>query len=221
MKRISLFFLLIICLFLLNSCSALRTLQISQDKLPWKSAGDNLLEDNFDDDKSGWEVVNTVYELKGYSEEGYLISINHKGGRSVSTTGLNFRDALIQVEAQKLTGSSDAYLGIVCRYQDNLNYYRFVITPDGYAGIIKVLDGVNSTLPGGSLIYTQAVVPNDGTNLIEASCVGKQLRLSINGKLVVSAEDDQFLQGDVGIFGETGQGGAGSFIFNHFVVVKP
>jgi len=42
-----------------------------------------------------------------------------------------------------------------------------------------------------------------------------------NGKLAVSANDDQLTQGDVGVFAETGQDGAGSFIFNQFIVTKP
>ena len=100
MKQTRLFLLLVICLVLLNSCSSIQTLQVSQDKLPWKASGEILLEDDFRDDTTGWEVVNNVYELKGYSSEGYLISINHKGGRSISTTGLQFSDIKIQVETQ-------------------------------------------------------------------------------------------------------------------------
>src|SRR5690606_11421187 len=122
-------------------------IRFSQDNLPWKSSGDILLEDDFSDDTTGWEIINNVYELKGYSSQGYLISINNKGGRSISTTGLQFEDVIIQVETYKLTGSNDSYLGIVCRYQDNQNYYRFFVTPDGYTGIVRVVNGESSTLP--------------------------------------------------------------------------
>lgn len=57
---------------MLSSCSALKKIQISQDKLPWKSSGDVLVQDDFSDERTGWEIVNNVYELKGYSEEGYF-----------------------------------------------------------------------------------------------------------------------------------------------------
>lgn len=221
MKQTRLFLLLVICLVLLNSCSSIQKIQVSQDKLPWKSSGEILLEDDFSDDTTGWEIVNNVYELKGYSSEGYLISINHKGGRSISTTGLQFSDIKVQVETQKLTGSNDSYLGIVCRYQDNQNHYRFFVTPDGYTGIVKVVNGESSVLPDGKMSYNHDVIQNDGTNLLEVSCVGNTLSLSVNGKLAVSADDDQLTQGDVGIFAETGQDGAGSFIFNQFIVTKP
>lgn len=189
--------------------------------MPWKSAGEILLQDDFSDDTTGWEIVNNVYELKGYSSEGYLISINNKGGRSISTTGLQFDDAIVQVETHKLTGSSDSYLGIVCRYVDNQNYYRFFVTTDGYTGIVKVVDGVSTTLPDGKMIVNHDVLQDDGRNLLAVSCVGSQLRLTVNNKLAIIAEDDQIKHGDVGIFAETGQDGAGSFIFNDFIVSKP
>jgi len=211
----------VIILLLLNGCSTIQNLQFSQDKLPWKSSGEILLEDDFSDETSGWEIVNNVYELKGYSSEGYLISINNKGGRSISTTGLQFSDIKIQLETRKLTGSNDSYLGIVCRYQDNQNYYRFFVTPDGYTGIVKVIDGESTTLPGGKMSYDHDVKQNDAANLLEVFCVGSQLSLVVNGNLAVNAEDDQLTKGDLGIFAETGQDGAGSFIFTDFKVSKP
>ena len=221
MKRIHLFIILVIGIVILNGCSAIQNIQFSQDKLPWKSSGDILIEDDFSDDTTGWEIVNNVYELKGYSSEGYLISINNKGGRSVSTTGLQFEDVNIQVETHKLTGSNDSYLGIVCRYQDNENYYRFFVTPYGYTGIVKVVNGLSSTLPGGKMSYNHDVLQDDGENLLQVSCLGSQLKLMVNNKLAVSADDDQLKKGDVGIFAETGQDGSGSYIFTNFIVTKP
>lgn len=221
MKQTRFFILFVTFLVILNGCSAIREIQFSQDKLPWKSSGDILLEDDFSDDTTGWEIVNNVYELKGYSSEGYLISINNNNGRSISTSGLQFGDIKMEVQTHKLTGSNDSYLGLVCRYQDNQNYYRFFITPDGYTGIVKVVNGLSTTLPGGKMSYDHAVIQDDGTNLLEVSCIGNQLTLSVNGKLAVSTTDDQLEQGDAGVFAETGQNGAGSFIFNQFIVTKP
>ncbi len=221
MKQNRLLPLLFICLFILNGCSAIQKIQISQDKLPWKSSGEVLLQDDFKDDTTGWEIVNNVYELKGYSSEGYLISINNKGGRSISTTGLQFNDVKVQVETHKLTGSNDSYLGIVCRYQDSQNYYRFFVTPDGYTGLVRVVNGESSTLPGGKMMYNHDVNQDDDKNLLEVFCVGNQLSLLVNGKLAVTAEDEQLSNGDVGIFAETGQSGAGSFVFNNLIVSKP
>jgi len=220
-KKTRFLLLFVISLLILSGCSSIQKLQISQDKLPWKSSGDVLLQDDFSDDTTGWEIVNNVYELKGYSSEGYLISINNKGGRSISTTGLQFSDVKVQVGTNKLTGSNDSYLGIVCRYQDSQNYYRFFVTPDGYTGLVRVINGEPSTLPDGKMIYNHNVKQNDEINLLEVFCVGSQLSLVVNGKLALTAEDEQLTKGDVGVFAETGQGGAGSFVFNDFIVSKP
>ena len=221
MKKTRLLIPLVICLLFLSGCSVINKTRISQDKLPWKASGDILFSDDFSDDSTGWEIVNNVYELKGYSREGYLISINYKAGRSISTTGLQFSDVIVSVENQKLTGSNDAYLGVVCRYRDSYNYYRFFITPDGYAGIMRVVDGESSTLPGGETKYSHDVFQDDSVNVLEAACVGNKLTFHVNGKLVISAEDDLLTQGDIGIFAETGKDGAGSFIFNQFTATKP
>ncbi len=221
MKKTRFLLLFVISLLILNGCSSIQKLQISQDKLPWKSSGAVLLKDDFSDDTTGWEIINNVYELKGYSSEGYLISINNNGGRSTSTTGLQFSDVKVQVEAHKLTGSNDSYMGIVCRYQDSQNYYRFFVTPDGYTGLVRVVNGEPSTLPDGKMLYNHNVKQNDEINLLEVFCVGNQLSLVVNGKLALTAEDEQLTKGDVGVFAETGQGGAGSFVFNDFIVSKP
>ncbi|MGB4321776.1 MAG: hypothetical protein WBJ23_00395, partial [Anaerolineaceae bacterium] len=62
MKRKLLFSFFTIALLMLSSCSALKRIQISQDKLPWKSSGDVLVQDDFSDERTGWEIVNNVYE---------------------------------------------------------------------------------------------------------------------------------------------------------------
>ena len=221
MKKTRLLIPLVICLLFLSGCSIVNKTRISQDRLPWKASGDILFSDDFSDDSTGWEIVNNVYELKGYSREGYLISINHGAGRSISTTGLQFADVIVRVESRQLTGSSDSYLGVVCRYLDSHNYYRFFITPDGYAGIIRLVDGESSTLPGGETKYSHDVFQDDSVNVLEAACVGNKLTFHVNGKLVISVEDDLLTQGDIGIFAETGKDGAGSFIFNQFYATKP
>jgi uncharacterized protein YceK len=67
-KKTRFLLLFVISLLILNGCSSIQKLQISQDKLPWKSSGDVLLQDDFSDDTTGWEIINNVYELKGYSQ---------------------------------------------------------------------------------------------------------------------------------------------------------
>jgi len=127
---------LLIIIFTLTGCQAFNKGKISQDLLPGKESGEVLFEDDFSNYSSGWEVVNNAYELKGYSTGGYMISINQPDSRAISTTNLNYTNTEISVATQKITGAQDTQFGIVCRFQDKFNFYAFVISADGYAGIV-------------------------------------------------------------------------------------
>ena len=108
-----------ILLFSLSACSVFNHGKISQDVLPWKKSGDVLLADNFSDENSGWEIVNNVYELKGYSTNGYLISVNQENSRSLSTTGRSFNNSVSEVSLQKITGARDSQFGLICHIRTN------------------------------------------------------------------------------------------------------
>ena len=135
------FISLLLLILILSACSVFNDGKVSQDLLPWKESGEILYFDDFKDDTSGWEIVNNAYELKGYSKSGYLVSVMRPDSRAISTTNLNFSDIEISVKEKKILGASDTQFGVVCRFQDKFNYYSFVISADGYAGILRFVDG--------------------------------------------------------------------------------
>lgn len=222
MKKNSL--ILIVSLFLailLSACNTFHHGKISQDKLPWKSSGDVLLEENFDDATSHWEEVNNAYEIKRYSEQGYFVLIQPSHGRTISTSGKVFADVKFSVEAKKVTGPKDTNVGLVCRYQDKENFYGFSVGTDGYVGIYKVVKGESKLLSGEEYQVSEHVHQGDGQNAIIASCIQDRLSLNINGSDVLEVKDDTFGIGEVGLLMETSAEGKASGIFNHFLVVKP
>ncbi|NLE83327.1 MAG: hypothetical protein GX603_02305 [Chloroflexi bacterium] len=216
-----LFLALVILILTLTGCNGFNKGKISQDLLPGKVSGEVLFEDDFSNYSSGWEVVNNAYELKGYSTGGYMISINQPDSRAISTTNLNFTNSEIAVDVQKITGARDSQFGIVCRFQDKFNFYAFVISADGYAGIVRIEDGVSETLGGNQLIRVENIKQDDGTNAMKAVCRDDQLELIVNSETIVSAADSVFASGDAGIFAETFDTGESAVIFNHFVITKP
>lgn len=210
-----------IMLVVTSGCVNITNGKFSQDQLPWKKNGEVLFEEDFSDQASGWEVVNNVYELKGYSPEGYLVSINTSNGRTISTSGLSFTDAEISLNVKKLTGSVNTNFGIVCRYHDRQNYYAFLISADGYAGIYRVSQGQAELLGGDKFSYTDLVKQNDAENSLSALCRGDQLSMEINGLPFQTVTDDVFNAGDAGLLLETNDEGSASALFNDFVVIKP
>lgn len=212
--------ILILCL-LVSGCSAFHNGKISQDLLPGKESGQVLFEDDFTDPSSGWEVINNAYELKGYSSGGYMISVNQTDSRAVSTTNLNYSNVVISVETQKITGARDTQFGLVCRFQDKFNFYAFTVSADGYAGIVRVVDGVAELLGSDQFLRVEGIKMDDGINALVAKCENDTLQLVVNGETVIFANDDTINNGDAGLFVETFETADAAVVFNDFVIIKP
>jgi len=215
------FISLLLLILILSACSVFNDGKVSQDLLPWKESGEILYFDDFKDDTSGWEIVNNAYELKGYSKSGYLVSVMRPDSRAISTTNLNFSDIEISVKEKKILGASDTQFGVVCRFQDKFNYYSFVISADGYAGILRFVDGKAELISGKQFVYPQIVQEDDGVNLITASCNLDQLALDVNGVRILTAKDETFKNGDAGLMVETFEKGNSAVLFNEFTIIKP
>lgn len=212
---------LLFLILLLSGCSVFHDGKVSQDLLPWKKPGEVLFTDDFKNNNSGWETVNNAYELKSYSKSGYLISVTQPDSRAISTTNLNFSNIDLAVKAKKILGLQNTQLGLVCRYQDKYNFYSFVITTDGYAGILRFLDGQAELISGRKFIYTEVINQADAENIIEASCNFDEFTLSINGEQILTAKDQTFENGDAGLMVETFDEGNSAVLFNEFTITKP
>ncbi|HZK17235.1 MAG: hypothetical protein WDA04_00880 [Anaerolineaceae bacterium] len=204
-----------------SGCSAFNKGKISQDFLPGKESGQILFEDDFDDHSTGWEVVNNAYELKGYSTGGYMISINQPSSRAISTTNLSYTNTEISVETQKITGARDTQFGLVCRYQDKFNFYSFVISADGYAGIVRIVDGLKELIGSEQFIRVESLNLDDGQNRMTALCSDDNLILEVNGETILKVKDDTFSSGDTGLFVETFEVASAAVVFNDFLIKKP
>lgn len=136
-------------------------------------------------------------------------------------SGRQFDNAQIRVDARRVAGPEDNVMGIICRYQNENNYYAFLVSSDGYGGIVKVKDGQYHMLTGETLQYIEAIKTGSETNHIGADCVGHHLFLVVNDNLVAWAEDSDLSSGEAGLI-------AGSFdlpgveiAFDNFMVLKP
>jgi len=212
---------LIIFSLLISGCSTFHKGKISQDLLPGKESGQVLFKDDFTDHSSGWEVINNAYELKGYSSGGYMISVNQTDSRAVSTTNLNYSNVVISVETQKITGARDTQFGLVCRFQDKFNFYAFTVSADGYAGIVRVVDGVAELLGSDQFLRVEGIKMDDGINALTATCENDTLELVVNGEIIVAVDDDTINNGDAGLFVETFETADAAIVFNNFVIIKP
>jgi hypothetical protein len=194
-------------------------------KTPSGSGGSSniLYQDNFADSSSGWPNHQTSNSIMDYANGGYRIYVTSADLMAFVTSGNTFQsDVSVQVDATKVGGPDDNYIGIICRYQDQDNFYFFVFSSDGYAGIGMYQYNEMSILSGDSFGPSSKINQGDATNTVRGDCVGNTLTLYVNGSQVGSAIDSTFTSGgDAGILARANAVSGVDVLFNNFTVSKP
>lgn len=178
--------------------------------------------DNFSNPESGWQVWSSDSAEISYASDGLTFKIKEANYDYWSLPGQRFTDSTLAVDATLIEGPTDNDFGLLCRFQNEYNFYAFLVSSDGYGGIIKVKDGYYQTLnsPDG-LEYGAMIQQGQATNQIRADCVGTRLTLYVNQEKFLEAEDADFTTGDVGLIaGSYGQPGV-EILFDNFFVLKP
>ncbi len=181
-----------------------------------------LFQDDFSDPNSGWTRFKAEWGISDYINGRYRIGVGLAYTDLWANPGLDFTDVRIEVDAQAVAGSEYNSFGVLCRYQDDQNFYFFILSNAGYYAIIKMIDGEQYQLtPERQLAVRGIIRPGSQVNRVQAECVGDHLRLYANGHLLAEVQDDTFAHGDVGLI-------AGAFTdagviveFDNFVVLRP
>ena len=132
----------------------------------------------------------------------------------------------IEVSARPIVGAADVYYGIACRLDySGTSDYEFQIN-QGYAQIIKYVNGNGNVLAGSN---TTAVRAN-GTNQLRAACTGAggqnavHLVFWVNGKKLYDVTDrtNPFASGMVGLVAERVSGTKDAFAaeFGNFAITQ-
>ena len=182
---------------------------------------DVLFQDFFSDTSSGWDRVIEIEGVTNYADGTYRILVNTDHSHAWANPGLNIQDAVIEVDAEKIGGSDDNLLGIICRYQNDSNFYIFTISSDGFYGIIKLFNGVHTLIDLENMAYSQVINQGLSSNKIQADCTGNRLALHVNGEKLLEVNDSTFQAGDVGLIAGTFDTAGTDIRFDNFVVRKP
>jgi len=187
-----------------------------------KNADNILLIDNFTDPMSGWKVwVGEDGSSIDYSNGALRVFINQAQFDYWSVAGKNYEDVHIESDIKKGDGPDDNDYGVICRYQNENNFYAFVISSDGYGGIIKVKDGNYQVLSGDTLQYSEAIRRGSDRNRLQAVCIGDVLTFAVNGIKLFELTDEDFTAGDVGVIAGAYDAAGVEVLFDNFAVLKP
>lgn len=189
---------------------------------PGGPSGEILFEDDFSNPASGWDRAQNASGVTDYIDGSYRIVVNTSNSDFWANPGLNFLDTAIEVEAQKFGGSDENDFGLICRYQDDENFYFFIIGSDGFYGIGAVVNGSEPQLIGTTeMQFSRRINQGGEPNLIRAECEGSILRLYVNGKILDVVTDTRLVSGDIGLIAGTFDAPGTEIIFNNLVVSNP
>jgi hypothetical protein len=207
--------------------SRLTVLTAEKAQAEWgaSAAGAVLFQDDFGNPDSGWSVKETDNTAKAYQDGKYVVTVKSAGYTGWGTlTDQTFDSGIaIDVDATLTDGPTDNDLGIICRHQDDDNFYYLTISSDGYAGIQKESGGeALKTISGDGKMHTSAAIKKGKgvTNHIQAICDVGVLTLVVNGTQVVKVEDSEFEGGGVGLAATAYKDSGGGVVvsFDNFVV---
>jgi len=180
-----------------------------------------LFIDDFTNPSSGWDVRHDSDAITDYQNGEFVIFVGKVETTLWSKPNHYLTNVSVEVDAREAAGPDDNLYGVICRYLDSNNFYRFVIAGNGYAGITKRANGVVTVLSGPSLTRSPAVNRGQASNHLKVICDGSQLSLFGNDQLVAQAQDGDFSGGDAGLLASTGKHAGVEIHFSHFTIKQP
>lgn len=161
--------------------------------------GTLLFQDDFSRSSSGWDRYRDASVESDYIDGSYQIAVYEPDRIAWARPGLRFGDVVLEVDATVTDGPDNNALGLICRYQDPDNFYFFLVSADGFAGIGQRIGGEERIFNDAAMLPADSLLPGRATNHLRAECSGSLLTLSINGVPVRQASDAAFSEGDVGL----------------------
>jgi hypothetical protein len=180
-----------------------------------------LFHDDFSDPASGWHRVTAEKGQTDYADGVYRIFVNEANVDIWSTTGNDFGDVRIEVDALKVGGERDNRFGIICRAAKPDSFYTFIVSSDGYFGIGKIKGRSYALIGMDALQPSDAIRKGSSLNHLRADCIGNTLTLYANGVRLASVEDSEFVSGDVGLIAGTYDTPGTDIRFDNFSVYQP
>jgi hypothetical protein len=188
---------------------------------PSPTPEDILLQDDFSDAVSGWEVGEYDGGDVGYKDGTYFVTSTDKEIMMWGVANLSFDDVIVEVDATQVSAgpASDNAYGVACREQGDGDGYYLRISGDGYYSIARAEGGEFVALVDWT--SSDAIHQGNATNRIQATCSGSSLELSVNGQRVASVEDTTFTTGDIAFSATTYEEEMTEIRFDNLVVRQP
>ncbi len=179
--------------------------------------GSVIYQDDFSTTAGNWAWEDTAGSVSYVSGELHL-QINQTEYFIWSVPDKSFSDVILDVDAGLVTAANDGDFGLLCRYQDNQNFYGMEISEDGYYAVWKMING--EYIPLVDWQYSSLINTSKPVHL-SAACVGNTLAFIVDGELLVEIKDSDLTSGSAGVVAGTWEGFPLVVSFDNFVVRSP
>jgi hypothetical protein len=176
-----------------------------------------LFADDFSDPNSGWPTGQNASGSYGYQADGYHIMVSGRDQAQWVSTDRVYDNLMIYVDAMPVTEGMTGYYGILCRIQDEQNFYYFVIQNNGNYTIGKYKQGEFQSFFSDGWRQSDVI---ETSNRLQADCTGNVLRLSVNDIMIGEATDQDFSSGFSGILAAALDEQDFEVRFNNFLITQ-
>ena len=158
-------------------------------------------EDDFSDPSSGWDDAFDRNTVKQYGNNKYYVEVTTSNLVAWGLANRDVADFRLQVDATQESGPNNNGYGVLFRFGDRDNYYRFDISGEGFFLLSKFNEGEWTTL----VPWTASSAINVGqtTNTLMVEAIGDRIRIFANGVDLAEAQDDSLAHGNFGFFANT------------------
>jgi S1-C subfamily serine protease len=181
--------------------------------------GSVLLEDDFSNSNSGWDIGDSENGYADYVSGEFLISVNPDQFYIWSNANTDFANIIVSADVRISETTGEGDYGFMCRYQDSDNFYALEITEDGYYAIWMYEDGEYVALLDWA--YSDLIPQHSGSRVLAAACVDHYLVLAVDGEIIAEVQDNTFSSGDLGLMAGTWDVGGLTIAFDNLLVTAP
>lgn len=175
-----------------------------------------LILDDFSDKDSGWGQFIYPEGAAEYKKDTYEISVKVPNSDIFITYPRIYINSIVEANISKVEGAEDGNYGLICRFEDERNFYAGQINSEGYAGIFRVKNGKYELVGRKMMVPVPAILGGNNINKVRFECVEKTLTLSINGEVADTQTDEAFISGEVGMIAGTVSDYTSVFRFDDF-----
>lgn len=180
-----------------------------------------LLADDFSDPLSGWPTVQNARGSYSYQADGYHIVVDEVNSALWAMTTAQYDYSSVSVETRPIRSDKDGYYGLICRAQDDRNFYYFVIRNNGEYTIGKYKNAEFGSLLSEGWKRDDSIRAGPQLNRVRADCSKNTLRLYVNNVLLDEVADTDFSSGYSGLIAASLESRGFEVLFQNFLITEP